>query len=79
MKLLTKGKFWIRVFLFSLLNFFLCFLLGVLFNAKGFTAFFDDLKEKDIWNFVIISIAFAFGFTLWIYNDPQSKHSNSSR
>lgn len=79
MKLLSKGKFWIRVFLFFIINFLLCFLLGILFGSEKIPLFFQELSERDLWNYAAISFVFAFGFSIWLFNDPDRKRSMSSR
>lgn len=79
MRLLVKAKFWIKVFLFTLLNFLLCFILGILFRSGTVKEYFDSITEQDLWNYFFISVGFALAFSLWFFNDPESKKSRSNR
>ena len=79
MKLLLKAKFWVRVLLFTLLNFLLCFIFGLLFRSGTVSEHLDSITDNDLWNYFYLSIGFALAFSLWFYNDPETKNSKSSR
>lgn len=79
MRLLIKAKFWIKVLLFTVLNFLLCLIFGVLFRSGTVQEHIDSIREKDLWNYFFLSIGFALAFSLWFYNDPESKNSRSDR
>jgi|GEM_PF-6478089 len=79
MRQISKARFWLKVSVFFVFNFLLCFLLGILLSSKGMSGYFNGLRQKDFINYFIISFLFAFALNLWLFHDPASKTDRSRK